>query len=122
MREAMEILMWLVPPGTKETSGPFPSTEETLTNWVRQGALTLETAYAMKKELEQRPRGRPAETRLSTVAALDAKRTKKLKWKELPESFCDCGREHDEHCTNNLRSRVRELEKFLNELSSEEKS
>jgi hypothetical protein len=117
--EMGEIGTWITGKRTRVS----PSAVLTLgEEWVKRYGFPLSDIVAAANAVSQPLRGAPVTKRALAREALDERRRSGLSWTQLARKFCNCGQEHDSRCTERLRRRVMELERYLGRLSTWTKS
>jgi len=115
-KDGSELLGWLQQP--REEGDRC----ETVLKVVRSVISLPSSSLSSEKKIEflraatKRSVGRPPDSKLLTVYALEVKAARpKTKWKEVTELLCVCrSQKHDSCCEENLKSQVKRLKSLLN--------
>jgi hypothetical protein len=111
-RDGSKLLSWVLPP-----IGEGERNESILwaVNSLLQSTLPREKKIECLQHGAKRPRGRPSDSRLWAVYALEVKAVRpETKWEKVTELLCPCTKPgHDSCCVENLKSQVKRLRSLL---------
>jgi hypothetical protein len=111
LQNACELLRWIYP----NTSERSLSTALRVVALLRKTGCSDEEANAVLKKIGRKSAGRPATKRHIAIRGKEMRLAdpKRWTWPKITEALCDCGKDHDIVCQDNLRREILHFEKVL---------
>ena len=113
LTRAKELMDWIYP----SVSALSLENGMQIANRMQQADFPREWVQAVIKGIGRKKAGRPSTKRCVAIQAKELKLTdpKRWSWPKITAVLCDCGKDHDIRCQNNLRREVLHLEKIMRE-------